>query len=199
MCMGHQCIPKGSAEISAKSMTKKFPPISASFIYLDELSGFSISCIADHGTLSMLGRDSILRSRRRSSTRTTEKRIRSTSSRKSGIRLDAPAPIIQTLHHHHVQLYVTGGIQKTVLYLKIRFFLILHRATRKTITFKMVLAGLKSVDEKYPNSNLKSSHLRLLSIGDDDCASPPCDSPGRYGRYGYPGEDTDMDTTRGRR
>ena len=89
---------------------------------------------------------------------------------------------------------MTGGIQKTVLYLKIRFFLILHRATRKTITFKMVLAGLKSVNEKYPNSNLKSSHLRLLSIGDDDCASPPCDSPGRYGRYGYPGEDMDMDT-----
>ena len=79
------------------------------------------------------------------------------------------------------------------------FFLILHRATRKKITFKMVLAGLKSVNEKYQNSNLKSSHLRLLSIGDDDCASPPCDSPGRYGRYGYPGEDMDMDTTRGRR
>ena len=79
------------------------------------------------------------------------------------------------------------------------FFLILHRATRKTITFKMVLAGLKSVNEKYPNSNLKSSHLRLLSIGDDDCASPPCDSPGRYGRYGYPGEDMDMDTIRIRR
>ena len=78
------------------------------------------------------------------------------------------------------------------------FFLILHRETRKTITFKMVLAGLKSVNEKYPNSNLKSSHLRLLSFGDDDCASPPCDSPGRYGRYGYPGEDTDMDTIRGR-
>ena len=93
---------------------------------------------------------------------------------------------------------MTGGIQKTVLYLKIRFFLILHRATRKTITFKMVLAGLKSVNEKYPNSNLKSAHLRLLSIGGDDCASPPCDSPGRYGRYGYPGEDTDMDMTRGR-
>ena len=97
---------------------------------------------------------------------------------------------------------MTGRIQKSVLYLKIRFFLILHRATRKTITFKMVLAGLKSVNEKYPNLNLKSSHLRLsrlLSIGDDDCASPPCDSPGRYGRYGYPGEDTDMDTPRGRR
>ena len=31
-------------------------------------------------------------------------------------------------------------------------FLILHRETRKTITFKMVLAGLKSVNEKYPNS-----------------------------------------------
>ena len=29
----------------------------------------------------------------------TEKRTR--SSRKSGIRLDAPTPIIQTLHHHH--------------------------------------------------------------------------------------------------
>ena len=56
------------------------------------------------------------------------------------------------------QLHVTGRIQKTVLYLKIRFFLILHRATRKTITFKMVLAGLKSVNEKYPNSNLKSAH-----------------------------------------
>ena len=96
---------------------------------------------------------------------------------------------------------MTGGIQKTVLYLKIRFFFILHRATRKTITFKMVLAGLKFVNEKYPNSNLnlKSSHLRLLSIGDDDCASPPCDSPGRYGRYGYLGEDMDTDTTRGRR
>ena len=72
----------------------------------------------------------------------------------------------------------------------------MHRATRKTITFKMVLAGLKSVNEKYPNSNLKSSHLRLLSIGDDDCASPPCDSPGRYGRYGYPGSYHDTDTTR---
>ena len=91
------------------------------------------------------------------------------------------------------------GDSETVLYLKIRFFLILHRATRKTITFKMVLAGLKSVNEKYPNSNLKSSHLRLLSIGGDDCASPPCDSPGRYGRYGYPGEDKDMDTIRVRR
>ena len=92
--------------------------------------------------------------------------------------------------------YMTGGIQKSVLYLRYDFFLILHRATRKTITFKMVLAGLKSVNEKYPNSNLKSAHLRLLSIGGDDCASPPCDSPGRYGRYGYPGEDTDMDTIR---
>ena len=91
--------------------------------------------------------------------------------------------------------HVTGGIQKSYIYLKIRFSLILHRATRKTITFKMVLAGLKSVDEKYANSNLKSAHPRLLSIGDDDCASPPCDSPGRYGRYGYPGEDTDMDMT----
>ena len=70
---------------------------------------------------------------------------------------------------------------------------------RKTITFKMVLAGLKSVDEKSQTQSLKSAHPRLLSIGDDDCASPPCDSPGRYGRYGYPGEDTDMDTTRGRR
>ena len=96
-------------------------------------------------------------------------------------------------------LYMTDRIQKTYIYLRYDFFLILHRETRKTMTFKMVLAGLKSVDEKYPNSNLKSSHLRLLSIGDDDCASPPCDSPGRYGRYGYPGEDTDMDTIRGRR
>ena len=94
---------------------------------------------------------------------------------------------------------MTGRIQKSDIQQKIRFFLILHRATRKTITFKMVLAGLKSVNEKYPNSNLKSAHPRLLSIGDDDCASPPCDSPGRYGRYGYPGEDTDMDTIRGRR
>ena len=94
---------------------------------------------------------------------------------------------------------MTDRIQKSVLYLRYDFFLILHRATRKTITFKMVLAGLKSVNEKYPNSNLKSAHLRLLSIGGDDCASPPCDSPGRYGRYGYPGEDTDMDTTRVRR
>ena len=94
---------------------------------------------------------------------------------------------------------MTDVIQKTDIYLRYDFFLILHRATRKTITFKMVLAGLKSVDEKYANSNLKSAHPRLLSIGDDDCASPPCDSPGRYGRYGYPGEDTDMDTTRGRR
>ena len=94
---------------------------------------------------------------------------------------------------------MTDGIQKTDIHLNYIFFLILHRATRKTITFKMVLAGLKSVDEKYANSNLKSAHPRLLSIGDDDCASPPCDSPGRYGRYGYPGEDTDMDTTRGRR
>ena len=94
---------------------------------------------------------------------------------------------------------VTGGIQKTYIYQRYDFPLILHRETRKTITFKMVLAGLKSVDEKYPNSNLKSAHLRLLSIGGDDCASPPCDSPGRYGRYGYPGEDTDMDTIRGRR
>ena len=96
-------------------------------------------------------------------------------------------------------MHMTDRIQKSVLYLKIRFFLILHRATRKTITFKMVLAGLKSVNEKYPNSNLKSAHLRLLSIGDDDCASPPCDSPGRYGRYGYPGEDMDMDAIRIRR
>ena len=98
-----------------------------------------------------------------------------------------------------ILIHVTDRIQKTYIYLRYDFFLILHRETRKTITFKMVLAGLKSVDEKYPNSNLKSSHLRLLSIGGDDCASPPCDSPGRYGRYGYPGEDTDMDTTRGRR
>ena len=89
---------------------------------------------------------------------------------------------------------MTGGIQKSGIDFFINFFLILHRATRKTITFKMVLAGLKSVNEKYPNSNLKSSHLRLLSIGDDDCALPPCESPGRYGRYGYPGEDMDMDT-----
>ena len=94
---------------------------------------------------------------------------------------------------------MTDGIQKTDIYLRYDFFLILHRATRKTITFKMVLAGLKSVDEKFANSNLKSALTRLLSIGDDDCASPPCDSPGRYGRYGYPGEDTDMDTIRGRR
>ena len=94
---------------------------------------------------------------------------------------------------------LTGGIQKSDIYLRYDFFFILHRATRKKITFKMVLAGLKSVNEKYPNSNLKSAHLRLLSIGGDDCASPPCDSPGRYGRYGYPGEDTDMDTIRGRR
>ena len=79
------------------------------------------------------------------------------------------------------------------------FFFIFHGGTRKTIPFKMVLAGLKSVDEKSQTQTLKSAHLRLLSIGDDDCASPPCDSPGRYGRYGYPGEDTDMDTTRGRR
>ena len=100
---------------------------------------------------------------------------------------------------HPVCIHVTDVIQKTDIHLYYIFFLILHRATRKTITFKMVLAGLKSVDEKYPNSNLKSVHLRLLSIGGDDCASPPCDSPGRYGRYGYPGEDTDMDTIRGRR
>ena len=46
-----------------------------------------------------VGEQIALRSRRRSSTRTTEKRKR--SSRKSGVRLDAPAPIIQTLHHHH--------------------------------------------------------------------------------------------------
>ena len=96
-------------------------------------------------------------------------------------------------------MHMTDRIQKTDIHLRYDFFLILHRATRKTITFKMVLAGLKSVDEKFANSNLKSAHPRLLSIGDDDCASPPCDSPGRYGRYGYPGEDTDMDTTRGRR
>ena len=94
---------------------------------------------------------------------------------------------------------MTGRIQKSVIDFFMKNFLILHRGTRKTITFKMVLAGLKSVNEKYPNSNLKSSHLRLLSIGDDDCASPPCDSPGRYGRYGYPGEDMDMDTIRIRR
>ena len=94
---------------------------------------------------------------------------------------------------------MTGGIQKSGIDFFMKIFLILHRATRKTITFKMVLAGLKSVDEKFANSNLKSALTRLLSIGDDDCASPPCDSPGRYGRYGYPGEDTDMDTTRGRR
>ena len=91
---------------------------------------------------------------------------------------------------------MTGGIQKSGIDFFMKIFLILHRATRKTITFKMVLAGLKSVDEKYANSNLKSALTRLLSIGDDDCASPPCDSPGRYGRYGYPGEDTDMDTIR---
>ena len=95
-----------------------------------------------------------------------------------------------------LDLNVTDRIQKSVLYLRYDFFLILHRATRKTITFKMVQAGLKSVNEKYPNSNLKSAHLRLLSIGGDDCASPPCDSPGRYGRYGYPGSYTDTDTTR---
>ena len=100
---------------------------------------------------------------------------------------------------HGVMLYMSDWIQKTGIYFFFEKSPILHRETRKTITFKMVLAGLKSVNEKYPNSNLKSSHLRLLSIGDDDCASPPCDSPGRYGRYGYPGEDTDMDTTRGRR
>ena len=48
---------KGSAEISAKSMTKNPPPhrLQSSFIHLDELSGFPISYIADHGTLSMLG------------------------------------------------------------------------------------------------------------------------------------------------
>ena len=94
---------------------------------------------------------------------------------------------------------MTGRIQESGIDFFMNNFLILHRATRKTIPFKMVLAGLKSVDDKYPNSNLKSSHLRLLSIGDDDCASPPCDSPGRYVRYGYPEEDTDMDTARGRR
>ena len=49
---------------------------------------------------------------------------------------------------------MTGRIQKTVLHL-LDFFLILHRATRKTITFKMVLAGLKSVNEKYPKHKLK--------------------------------------------
>ena len=80
-------------------------------------------------------------------------------------------------------MHMTGGIQKSDIHLRYDFFFILHRAMRKKITFlKMVLAGLKSVNEKYPNSNLKSSHLRLLSIGVDDCASPPCDSPGRYGR-----------------
>ena len=89
---------------------------------------------------------------------------------------------------------MTGRIQKTDIHLNYIFFLILHRATRKTIPFKMVLAGLKSVDEKSQTQTLKSAHPRLLSIGDDDCASPPCDSPGRYGRYGYPGEDMDMDT-----
>ena len=89
---------------------------------------------------------------------------------------------------------MTDGIQKSYIHLNYIFFLILHRATRKTITFKMVLAGLKSVDEKSQTQTLKSAHPRLLSIGDDDCASPPCDSPGRYGRYGYPGEDMDMDT-----
>ena len=83
---------------------------------------------------------------------------------------------------HSTCMHMTDVIQKTDIHLYYIFFLILHRATRKTITFKMVLAGLKSVDEKYANSNLKSAHPRLLSIGDDDCASPPCDSPGRYGR-----------------
>ena len=97
------------------------------------------------------------------------------------------------------QEHLTVWIQKLGNDFFYNFFFIFHRGTRKTIPFKMVLAGLKSVNEKYPNSNLKSSHLRLLSIGGDDCASPPCDSPGRYGRYGYPGEDTDMDTIRGRR
>ena len=98
--------------------------------------------------------------------------------------------------HISLHIHVTGRIQKTDIHLNYIFFLILHRATRKTIPFKMVLAGLKSVDEKSQTQTLKSAHPRLLSIGDDDCASPPCDSPGRYGRYGYPGEDMDMDTTR---
>ena len=57
--------------------------------------------------------------------------------------------------HHKLITYMTDRIQKSVLFLYWIFFLIPHRATRKTITFKMVLAGLKSVNEKYPNSNLK--------------------------------------------
>ena len=50
-----------------------------------------------------------------------------------------------------------------------------------------------------PHVSVEKVVRQACSIGGDDCASPPCDSPGRYGRYGYPGEDTDMDTIRGRR
>ena len=53
---------------------------------------------------------------------------------------------------------MTGGIQKSGIDFFKKIFLILHRATRKTFTFKMVLAGLKSVDEKSQTQTLKSAH-----------------------------------------
>ena len=50
----------------------------------------------------------------------------------------------------------------------------------------MVLAGLKSVDEKYANSNLKSAHPRLLSIGETMTA--------RRHPVTLPGDTEDTDT-----
>ena len=73
------------------------------------------------------------------------------------------------------------------------FFFIFHRGTRKTIPFKMVLAGLKSVDEKSQNQTVKSPHWLLSSAA---ARSYPVPRPGRYGRYGYPGSYPDTDTSR---
>ena len=55
-------------------------------------------------------------------------------------------------------LNVTGRIQISGIDFFIIFFFIFHSETRKTIPFKMVLAGLKSVDEKSQTQTLKSAH-----------------------------------------
>ena len=57
-----------------------------------------------------------------------------------------------------MQIYMSDWIQKCEIDFFYNFFLILHRGTRKTIPFKMVLAGLKSVDEKSQTQTLKSAH-----------------------------------------
>ena len=61
-------------------------------------------------------------------------------------------------YEYEYMKYMTGWIQKGGNDSFYNFFFIFHRGTRKTIPFKMVLAGLKSVDEKSQTQTLKSAH-----------------------------------------